>query len=216
MKRNNRKINAAVRQSSKRPDLCVTALICALALLLLGPAGASAQGRGDFCGPAVPQGFDPAPERMRSGRYVNAAYGYSLAVPAEVDGIVSAVGPERGLLLALSRAPRAYLRADAGYDAFYDITPAGVHRRDLNTIRLHDAVIADEAADVSLSHQAGQRFLTRLQCRGEGDIFVHEAVIVVRSREIYRLDLQTTADRLGQDRRQLEALIRSWRWEAIR
>jgi len=153
---------------------------------------------------------------MRTGRYVNAAYGYSLAVPVGLGGIVSAAGPERGLLLALSPMPRAYLRADAGYDAFFDITPAGVHRRDLNTIRLHDAVIADEVADVSLSHQAGRRFLTRLQCRGEDDIVVHEAVIVVRSREIYRLDLQTTPDRLAQDRRQLEAMIRSWRWEAIR
>jgi hypothetical protein len=45
---------------------------------------------------------------------------------------------------------------------------------------------------------------------------VHEAVIVVRRREIYRLDLQSTPDRLAQDQRQLDAMIRSWRWEAIR
>jgi hypothetical protein len=216
MKRNNRKINAAVRQSSKRPDLWGTALICALALSVLGSAGASAQSPEDFCGHGVPQGFDRAPQRLRSGRYVNAAYGYSLDIPAGRGAVVSAMGPERGFLLALSEMPRAYLRVDAGYDAFYDITPAGIHRRDLNTIRLHDAVIADEAAEVSLSHQAGGRFLTRLQCRSGGDVLVHEAVIVVRNREIYRLDLQSTPDRLAQDRQQLEAMIRSWRWEAIR
>jgi hypothetical protein len=216
MKRKNRKINAAVRQSSKRLDLCRIAAICALAPSLLGSAGAIAQSREDFCGRAVPQGFEPAPERSRSGRYVNAAYGYSVDIPAGLAGVVSAMGPERGLVIALSEMPRAYLRIDAGYDAFYDITPVGVHHRDLNTIRLHDAVVADEAAEVSLSHEAGGRFLMRLQCRGGGDIVVHEAVIVVRSREIYRLDLQSTPDRLAQDRRQLDAMIRSWRWEAIR
>jgi hypothetical protein len=215
MRKNHRKINGTVRQSSKRPDPRRTATICALALLVLGPA-ASAQSQEDFCGRGIPRGFDPAAERTRSGRYVNAAYGYSVVIAAGLSGVVSAMGPERGFLLALSEVPRAYLRVDAGYDAFYDITPAGIHRRDLNTIRLHDAVLADEIAQVSLAHEAGGRFLTRLQCRGGGDILVHESVIVVRRREIYRLDLQSTPDRLTQDRRQLDAMIRSWRWEAIR
>jgi len=216
MKRNDRKINAAVRQSSKRPDLRRTAGLCALALSSLGSVAAIAQSREEFCGDAIPRGFEPAPQRMRSGRYVNAAYGYSVDIPAGFGGVVSAIGPERGVLIVLSQRPRAFLRVDAGYDAFYDITPAGVHRRDLNTIRLHDAVIADEAAEASLSHQGGGRFLTRLQCRNGGDVVVHEAIIVVRSREIYRLDLQSTPDRLAQDQRQIEAMMRSWRWETIR
>ena len=196
--------------------MCGSALACALALLALVSPGANAQNRADFCGPGLPRGFEPAPERMRSGRYVNAAYGYSVDIPARLAGIVGAAGPERGFLIALSDTPRAYLRVEAGYDAFYDITAAGVHRRDLNTIRLHDAMIADEAAQVSLAREAGGRFLMRLQCRGSGDLIVHEAVIVVRSREIYRLDLQSTPERLTQDRRLLDAMIRSWRWEAIR
>jgi hypothetical protein len=216
MKRNNRKINAAVRQSSKRLDLCRSAVIVALGAWLLGPVDANAQSRDDFCGRGLTQGFDPAPERTHGGRYVNAAYGYSLDIPAGLAGITSATGPQRGFIISLSELPRAYLRVDAAYDAFYDITAAGVHRRDLNTIRLHDTVLADESAEVSLSHQAGGRFLTRLQCRGGSDIVVHETVIVVRAREIYRLDLQSTPDRLAQDRRQLEAMIRSWRWEAVR
>jgi hypothetical protein len=217
MKRNIRKINAAVWQSSKQPDLYRRALILAgLALSALGSVGAKAQSRDDFCGRGFPPGFDPEPQRTRGGRYLNAAYGYSLDIPAGLAGVVSAMGPERGFLIALSQMPRAYLRVDAAYDVFYDITPAGVHRRDLNTIRVHDAVVADEAAEVSLSHEAGGRFLIRLQCRGATDMVVHEAVIVVRSREIYRLDLQSTPDRLEQDRRQLDAMIRSWRWETIR
>jgi hypothetical protein len=217
MKRNNRKINVAVRQSSKPPEFCRIAVIFAgLAFSVLGSGGAHAQSRDDFCGRGLPPGFDPAPDRTRGGHYVNSAYGYSLDIPAGLAGVVSAIGPERGLLIALSEMPRAYLRVDAAYDAFYDITPAGVHRRDLNTIRLHDAVVADESAEVSLSHEAGGRFLIRLQCRGGGDMVVHEAVIVVRSREVYRLDLHSTPDRLAQDRRQLDAMIRSWRWEAIR
>jgi hypothetical protein len=215
MTKNNRKINGAVRQSSKRSDLRVGATIAALALAALGPV-ARAQSRADFCGPGLPQGFDSKLEHTRSARYVNAAYGYSVEIPSGLAAVVSATGPERGLLITLSETPRAYLRVDAGYDAFYDITPAGVHRRDLNTIRLRDAVLADEMAEVALSREAGGRFLTRLQCRGEADSVVHETVIVVRRREIYRLDLQSTPDRLVQDRRQLDAMIRSWRWETIR
>jgi hypothetical protein len=215
MQKNNRKINATARQSSKRPDLRRSAVIGALMVSVLA-SGASAQSREDYCGHGLPQGFEPAAERMRGGRYVNASYGFSVEIPAGLGGVVSAIGPERGFLIALSQMPRAYLRVDAGYDAFYDITPASVHRRDLNTIRLHDAVLADETADASLSHEAGGRFLTQLQCHGAGTVFVHEAVIVVRRREIYRLDLQSTPERLTQDRRQLDALIRSWRWEAIR
>lgn len=186
-----------------------------MTLAALGPV-ASAQGRADFCGPGLPQGFESKSEHTRSARYVNAAYGYSVEIPAGLSAVVSAMGPERGFLIALSEMPLAYLRVDAGYDAFYDITPAGVHRRDLNAIRLHDAVLADESAQVSLSREAGGRFVTRLQCHGEADSLVHETVIVVRRREIYRLDLQSTLDRFAQDRRQLDAMIRSWRWETIR
>ena len=175
-----------------------------------------AQGRDSFCGRGLPPGFEAAAQRARSGRYVNPAYGYSVEIPAGLTAVVSLASPQRGFVVPLSDSPLAYLRVDAAYDAYYDITPAGVHQRDLNTIRLHDAVLGDEAAAESLSRERGGRFSVRLQCRGDVDIVVHEAVIVVRRREIYRLDLQSTPERLAKDRRQLDAMVRSWRWEPIR
>jgi hypothetical protein len=39
---------------------------------------------------------------------------------------------------------------------------------------------------------------------------------VLRNREIYRLDLQSTPERYGQDVRYLDAMLKSWRWEALR
>ena len=109
-------------------DLRVRATLAAMALSVLTSV-ARAQSRADFCGPGVPQGFDSKSEHMRSARYVNAAYGYSVEIPSGLGALVNATGPERGFLVTLSEMPRAYLRVDAGYDAFYDITPAGVHHR---------------------------------------------------------------------------------------
>jgi hypothetical protein len=38
---------------------------------------------------------------------------------------------------------------------------------------------------------------------------------VVRNREIYRLNLQTLPERYADDVKVLDALLRSWRWQAI-
>jgi len=56
----------------------------------------------------------------------------------------------------------------------------------------------------------------RLQCRGTAEPLMHEEIIVVRNREIYRLDLQSSPGRFQRDLRQLETMLRSWRWEALR
>src|SRR5579863_6476234 len=141
-----RKINNSLEKSTNRLDVTKwRAALGACALWLL-VAGAPAQNREDFCGAGVPRGFETRAENARTGRYVNSVYGYSIDVPPRLVGYTSSVGPDRGFLIALSESPRAYLRVDAGYDAFYDIDAAGVHRRDLNSVRLHDAVLSDAAA----------------------------------------------------------------------
>jgi hypothetical protein len=43
---------------------------------------------------------------------------------------------------------------------------------------------------------------------------VHEEVIVLRNREIYRVDLQSSPERYAADLGRLNALLSSWRWEA--
>jgi hypothetical protein len=216
MQQNDRKIKGSIGPSSKQLDLAraFAALIVCLLPLLGGTA--AAQSRDDYCGGGWPQGFEARPERVRSGRYVNPTYGYSVDVPAKLSAYISAVGPERGFVIGLSDSPRAFLRVDAGYDAFYDIDAMGVHRRDLSTVRLHDAVLADQAAGAALAQVAGARYLMHVQCHADGALGIHDEVIVVRNREIYRLDLQTTASRYEQDRLQLEAMMRSWRWETVR
>ena len=216
MKENERKIKGSIGTSSKPLDLARTAAALAACMLWVFGARVQAQGRDEFCGSGWPRGFEAQPDRARSGRYVNSTYGYSVDVPAKLSAYISAVGPDRGFVVALSQAPRAYLRVDAGYDAFYDIDAAGVHRRDLNTVRLHDAVLGDQAAEAALASVAGGRYVMNVQCHGESGVGIHDAVIVVRNREIYRLDLQSAPDRYDEDRRQLEAMIRSWRWETIR
>ena len=210
-----RKINTCLEKSSNRLDLVVTRAAPALCALWLLVASAQAQNREDFCGGGGPRGFAVQPERARTGRYVNQVYGYSVEVPAKLVAYVSAAGPDRGFLIPLADSPRAYLRVDAGYDAFYDIDAAGVHRRDLNTVRLHDALLGDQTSAGELAHEPGERYVMRLQCRGDAEA-IHEAVIVVRNREIYRIDLQTAPERYAQDRRQLESIVRSWRWETVR
>jgi hypothetical protein len=170
---------------------------------------------GEFCGTAPEAGFDQPPNQVRTGRYVNGLYGYSVAIPAPLNGYVSRSGTERGFGIVLSWTPRAYLHVDAAYDAFFDITATGVHRSDLSTIRLHDKVIDDQVAAYTLAQKPGGRFVTRVQCGEDPAVFVHDDVIVVVNREIYRLDLQTVPQRYDADVKVLNQMLRSWRWETL-
>ena len=215
MKHNNRKINACRRFSGPASNLARARVVLCWSLVAFISAPTRAQSRDDYCGDRWPQVFDQSPDRARSGRYVNSTYGYSVLIPVGLQGFTRGSGAERGLFIALSAQPRSYLSLDASYDVFYDITAEGVHQRDLNTIRLHDTVSVDESRQVQLAGQAGRRFVMRFECRGASDSRVHEEIIAVRNREIYRLDLQTTPDRFERDDRQLLALLRSWRWEAL-
>ena len=184
------------------------------ALGALGAAGA-AHARDEFCGTAPPAGFDQPPNRAHTGRYLNPVYGYSVAIPPALSAYSQSGGPERGFGIVLSWTPRAYLSVDAAYDVYYDITAAGVHRRDINAIRLHDLLVSDQASSYSLDHAAGGRYVTRVQCAGDARVYVHDDVIVMRNREIYRLDLQSVPERYAADVKALNAMLRSWRWQAI-
>ena len=189
------------------------AWFCVVACVL-GAAG-TANGRGEFCGTQPPGGFDQPPNHSYTGRYLNQLYGYSVDIPAPLSGYAPSVGPERGFGIVLSWLPRAYLRADAAYDAYYDISADGVHRRDLNTIRLRDQVLEDQAVSSSMSHTVGGRYVTRVQCAGDAQVYIHDDVIVVRNREIYRLNLQSVPERYDRDVRVLDAMLRSWRWQGV-
>ena len=216
MRKNNRKINDPKPQSSNPLDVARVAVALCLSVIALAAVAVHGQTRDDYCGGRPPPGFDQPLSRAHTGRYVNDTYGYSLTIPAGFTAFTSASGPERGFVIGLAGTPRVFLSVDASYDAFYDITAAGVHRRDLNAIRLHDAVLSDEVADAALARAPGGRYLMRVQCRGEAALAIHEEIIVLRNREIYRLDLHSTPERYAKDLQQLNAMLRSWRWEAIR
>jgi hypothetical protein len=213
---NNQQINARKQQSSNPLHTLPGAMApVAGALLTVFAALAQAQSRADYCGDEL-AGFDQTVHTSPAGRYVNQTYGYSVTIPKGITASTESSGPQRGFVIGLSVMPRAVLRVDARYDAFYDITAIGVHRRDLNAIRLHDAVLSDEGVDTALAHSPGGRYLMRLRCRGAPAVIIHEEIIALRNREIYRLDLQSTPERYAQDVRYLNALLKSWRWEAVR
>jgi hypothetical protein len=168
--------------------------------------------RDEYCGKLPAAGFDQPPNRERSGRYDNAVYGYSVTIPPGLRGYVSATGAERGFGIVLSWTPRSFLLVDAAYDAFFDITAQGVHRSDLAAIRLHDSLLDDQAANVTLAQKEGGRYVTRLRCGSAPQIFIHDQVLVLVNREIYRLDLQTVPERYDADVKVLNAMLQSWRW----
>jgi hypothetical protein len=191
------------------------ALASLCAALACASAPLAAQTGEAYCGPTVPAGFDQLPAHARSGLYVNSTYGYSLTIPAGLTAYTDQSGPERDLFMLLSQSPRATLTASALYDIFYDITAPGVHRRDINAIRLHDALLDDRAEDTTLAKIAGGRYVMLVQCHGEAAPLVHDELIVLRNREIYRLDLQSSPERYQTDRRVLDAIAHSWRWTSI-
>jgi hypothetical protein len=189
-----------------------TVHLCVLGLLLSNAAAAGEQ----VCGAQPPAGFDQPPSQARRGHYLNPVYGYALDIPATLTGYVQAPGPERGFGIVLSWTPRAYLRVDASYDALFDITAQGVHRSDLGAIRQHDTVLDDQASVSTLANRSGMHFVTRVQCKGDSQLFIHEAVIVMLNREIYRIELQTVPERYAADMKILSAMLQSWRWEKVR
>jgi hypothetical protein len=198
-------------QEIQMPMSKTAAWLCVVACSI-GASG-TARARGEFCGTQPPAGFDQPPNQVRSGRYLNQLYGYSVDIPAPLSAYAKSEGPERGFGIVLSWLPRAYLSVDAAYDVFYDITADGVHRRDLNAIRLHDLVLDDQAASYSVAHADGGRYVTRVQCAGDAQVYIHDDVIVLRNREIYRLNLQSVPERYAGDVKVLDAMLRSWRWQ---
>lgn len=177
---------------------------------LSNTAGAA---RGEYCGKLPPADFDQPPRQARSGPYLNPEYGYSVVIPSGLSGYVNTPGPERGFGVVLSWTPRAFLRVEAAYDAFFDITAQGVHRSDLTTIRLHDTVIDDRSSAFTLAKQPGGRYLTQVRCGDDPQVYMHDQVIVMLNREIYRLDLQTVPERYADDVRVLNQMLQSWRWQ---
>jgi hypothetical protein len=190
---------------------CVCA--CLLAAVLAAPSAAHA--RGEFCGTLPPVGFDAPPNIGHGGRYSNPVYGYSVLIPAPLRAYTQAAGAERGFGMLLSWKPRAYLSVDAAYDVFYDLSADGVHRRDINAMRLHDQVLGDQASSYVLARGVGGRYQTRVQCASDPQVYIHDDVIVVRNREIYRLNLQSVPERYAADVKVLNAMLRSWRWQPI-
>ena len=189
-------------------------LLTVLAMVMF-TGTATGQTRYEFCGLAPPPGFDQAPNQPHTGRYVNPTYGYAVRIPAPLIAYTSVNGPERGFGIVLSWTPRAFLRVDASYDVFYDLTAAGVHRSDLNAIRVHDTLIADQMAAGALDGEPGGHYRTQLRCSGDPAAHLIEDILVVRRREVYRLQLQTTAERYESDHRLLEQIARSWRWQPL-
>jgi hypothetical protein len=188
-----------------------------LGCIVAGALGAAslAYARGEFCGTVPAPGFDQPPNKAHTGHYLNQVYGYSVAIPGSLTAYTKSGGAERGFGILLSSSPRAYLSVDAGYDAYYDISADGVHRRDRNAIRLHDMLVSDQASSYSLAQVAGGRYLIRVQCAGDRQVYIHDDVIVVRNREIYRLNLQSVPERYATDLKILNAMLRSWKWEPI-
>jgi hypothetical protein len=205
----------------------VSGVCCSLWVFAAGHAHAQTRElpRELYCRDHPALAFDPVRNKAQSGRYRNRSYGYSVTIPAGLTAFTPSDGPERGFMLPLAAAPGvatpgvatpgAYLSVDAAYDVFYDITAAGVHRRDLNAIRLHDAVSDDASLPWALAQVPGGRYRMRVQCHGATAPTIHEEIIVVRNREIYRLDLQSTPERYARDVRTLEKIAKSWRWEPI-
>ena len=167
-----------------------------------------------YCGGWPPAGFGHPPEVAHTGTVVNARYGYAVEVPA---GLTAFTAPDQlgGLGIVLSWTPRTFLRVQALYDVFFDISAGNVHLRDVGAIRLHDRLLGSASTPWSLDGTPGGRYRMQLQCPGHPQIYVRDDVIVVRNREIYRLDLQSVPSRYAADAQLFEQMLRTWRWVPI-
>jgi hypothetical protein len=232
-------VKVAARRESmqiKRLLIVAVALAAAVALTVLtmlgagGPLGRrsgatplahdpdpAAGGRGalllnPYCRNVPAPGFDRPPNVARTGQFNDASYGYAVAIPAGVTAYASPELPTQGFGILLSWDPRAYLRVDASYDVFYDINADAVHRRDMLGVRLHDTLLADRSVPDGLAGAGGGRYRMQFQCPGDAQVYIRDDLIVVRNREVYRLELQTVPSRYAADAQLLAAMQSSWRW----
>lgn len=165
-----------------------------------------------YCARFAGTAFVAAAAQAHTGRYSNPVYGYAVTIPTGLTGYTPATGAMRGITIPLSSKPSAWLRVDAAYDALYDITATGVHTRDSVDVRLFDRLLSEQSQPYTLAGVQGGRYRMQVLCRGHADPTLFESIVVVRRREIYRLDLQTQMSRLSQDQRTLDAMARSWSW----
>lgn len=184
---------------------------------LIDPAasGRGAQLLNPHCRNVPGADFEPASARPLTGQFDDAPYGYAVTIPPGITAQAAAGSPPPGFGILLSSTPRVYLRVEAAYDVFYDITAAAVHRRDVQGLRLHDRLLEERSASGSLGGEPAERDRMRFQCPGDPQIYLHDGFIVLRNREIYRLELQTVPARYAQDEALLQALQRSWRWVKV-
>jgi hypothetical protein len=194
--------------SNKRPSLEAN---------LPDPAasGRGAQLLNPWCRNLPAPDFDRAPNRALIGQFDDAPYRYAVTIPS---GLTAHAPPDKavqGFGIVLSWEPRVYLQVHAAYDVFFDITAAGVHRRDVQGLRLHDKLLEEQATPDTLGGEPALRVRMRFQCPGDPQIYQHEGIIAIRNREIYRLELQTVPARYAEDVALLHAMQRSWRWLSV-
>jgi hypothetical protein len=200
--------------------LGVTAAVALATLLDTGrslPTGSgSPAARIDpYCGQLPPAGADRPPNIGYAGSYLNRTYGYAVTIPSGLTGYNDAHAAPRGFGIVLSRQPPAFLHVDAAYDVLYDITAAGVHLRDRFGVRLFDTLLQESGEDYSLAGVSGGRYRMTVRCAANPQTYLFDSVIVVRDREIYRVDLQSVPQRYRADEDVMDAMLRTWRWVAV-
>ena len=156
--------------------------------------------------------FGQPPNVPLTGEFDDTPYGYAVTIPSGLTAYAGAEHPPQGFGIVLSWDPRAYLRVDAAYDVFYDITAEAVHRRDAGAVRLHDKLLADQTKPDMLGGELAERSRMQFQCPDDQQTYLHDDLIVMRNRVIYRLELQTVPSRYEQDAAILGAIQHSWRW----
>jgi len=159
--------------------------------------------------------FERAPNRALVGQFDDAAYGYAVTIPSGLTAHTAPGELTAGFGIVLSWQPRVYLQVSAAYDVFYDLTAAAVHRRDVQGLHLHDTLLEEQATQTTLDGAPAELDRMRFQCPGDAQIYLHEGFIVLRNREIYRLELQTVPQRSAQDEALLDTMQRSWHWVAV-
>ena len=197
------------------------AATAAVSLLLMQLPWSAAVAAGDYCDRVlgvIPGAAVAAAVLTRhAGRYINHRYGYSVRLPHSYSATaVAADGLQRGFDLWLSAQPAAVLTVDALYDVHYDVAAAAVQKRDLDAMRLQvQRVLRVDSTQAALAGVAGRRYVAYVQCGPAAQSYVHDDTVVIRDREIYRVHLQTTAERYGTDVKVANDLLRSWRWETL-
>lgn len=162
-----------------------------------------------------PKELTQGQRREYRGLYENKAYGYSVAIPANLVGYDGA-NPfyQQGFVILLGADPKSYIFVNGEPNSLEFARPADAAARFLEYLQRNGSKVeSSKITDSQLGALRAALLVATYTCPGSTERYVRASVVAIspdKSR-LYEVTLHAHSDRFEQDRAVLDALVKSWK-----